>query len=125
MTCFCAEILEFLWRFPIFFLTLPLTKPVLEDRAGQIFVELLRPTMPFVGQAEGKGRFLNVTVCTFKLRNFGFSHSGNATVSACVGGLYPSGIAIYYGVAATILHIILLGVGWLRCLSLGRGNAKA
>lgn len=35
--------------------------------------------MPFVGQAEGKGRFLNVTVCTFKLRKLEFSYSGNAT----------------------------------------------
>ena len=35
--------------------------------------------MPFVGQTEGKGRFLNVTVCTFKLRKLEFSYSGNAT----------------------------------------------
>ena len=35
--------------------------------------------MPFVGQAEGKGRFLNVTVCTFKLRKLESSHRDNAT----------------------------------------------
>ena len=35
--------------------------------------------MPFVGQTEGKGRFRTLPVCELKLRNFEFSHSGNAT----------------------------------------------
>ena len=67
--------------------------------------------MPFVGQAEGKGRFLNVTVCTFKLRKLEFSYSGNATkrLRGCI-------ISIKYN------HSAWAG---LRCLSLRRGNAKA
>ena len=35
--------------------------------------------MPFVGQAEGKGRFRTLPVCVVKLRNFDSFHSGNAT----------------------------------------------
>ena len=35
--------------------------------------------MPFVGQAKGKGRFLNVIICVVKLRNFDSVHRGNAT----------------------------------------------
>ena len=35
--------------------------------------------MPFVGQVEGEGRFLNVTVCTFKLRKLESFYRGNAT----------------------------------------------
>ncbi len=35
--------------------------------------------MPFVGLADGKGRFLNVTVCEFKLRKLESFYSGNAT----------------------------------------------
>ena len=37
----------------------------------------LRP--PLVRTAEGKGRFLNVTVCAVKSRKFESFHSGNAT----------------------------------------------
>ena len=49
-------------------------------RAGRINIDgIRRLTMPFVGQVEGEGRFLNVTVCTFKLRKLEFSYSGNAT----------------------------------------------
>ena len=54
------------------FVSLPLTKPVQQpwsyndwgrqDKGGSINIDgIQRPTMPFVGQAEGKGRFLNVT----------------------------------------------------------------
>ena len=35
--------------------------------------------MPFVGQANGKGRFLNVTICAVKLRNFESKYRCNAT----------------------------------------------
>ena len=35
--------------------------------------------MPFVGQADGKGRYQNVTICAVKLRNFEHKYRGNAT----------------------------------------------
>jgi hypothetical protein len=38
-------------------------KPVVCGRAGQNNIDgILRPTMPLVGQAKGKRRFLNVTI---------------------------------------------------------------
>ena len=65
------------------------TKPAPAGRAGQDIEEILRPTKPFVGLAEGKRAFTDVIFCVFKLRNFESVHRGNATVNACVGELYP------------------------------------
>ena len=49
-------------------------------RAGRINIDgILRPTMPFVGQAEGKGRFRTLPVCEFKLRKLESFYRGNAT----------------------------------------------
>ena len=45
----------------------------------------LRPTMPFVGQAEGERRLRTLSFCEFKLRKLESIHRGNATVSVCVG----------------------------------------
>ena len=94
-------------------------------RAGQDIDGILRPTKPFVGQAEGKRRLRTLLFCDFKLRNFETLHRGNATVSVCVRVNYIQTIAIYNNVCPFVDYIILLGVGWLRCLSLERGNAKA
>ncbi len=64
-------------------------------RAGQDIDGILRPTKPFVGQAEGKRRLRTLLFCDFKLRNFETLHRGNATVSVCVRVNYIQTIAIY------------------------------
>jgi len=61
-----------------------------ENRAGQDIDGFPRPTMPFVGQTKGERRLRTLSFCVFKLRNFDSVHRDNATISVCVGGLYPS-----------------------------------
>lgn len=69
-----------------------------------------------------KEAFTDVILCKFKLRKLESMYRGNATIDAYVGELYSIACYKYCGMS---LIIILLGVGWLRCLSLHRGNAKA
>ena len=59
------------------------------DRGWLNIDGILRPTMPFVGQAKGKGRFLNVTCLWFS--NFANLNLSTAVMqrSVRVGALYP------------------------------------
>jgi hypothetical protein len=83
--------------------------------------------MPFVGQAEGKGRFRTLPVCAVKSRKFESFRSGNATKR-------PRGCIIFQHLVC--YHCFLMvntyadlynHSAWagLRCLSLERGNARA
>ena len=62
-------------------------------RAGRVKTNIdgiQRLRTPFVRTAEGKGVYRTLSFCAFKLRTFETSHRGNATVSVCVGELYPN-----------------------------------
>ena len=51
--------------------------------------------MPFVGQAKGKGVYGRYHSVYSNFANLNPCTGYNATVSVCVGGLYPN-VAIYY-----------------------------
>ena len=51
--------------------------------------------MPFVGQAEGKGRFRTLPVCAVKSRKFESFRSGNAAKRPRVYIIYLLLIAVY------------------------------
>ena len=60
------------------------------DRAGHYIDGIQRPTMPFVGQANGKGRFRTLLSVQVKLRNFESSYRGNATGASAWVNYIPS-----------------------------------
>ena len=126
------NILRIAWRFGVFCITLqrhPEDCDVSRPAWGLADIDgILMLAKSFVWLTGGRGKaFTDVTTCVFKLRNFESFHRSNATVDVCVGELYPDldFTMLCVVVVKRFLHIISLGVGWLRCLSLEWGNAKA
>lgn len=71
------KIFRIAWRFGFFFLSLQRLKPVhVWTRAGHDIDGILRPTKPFVGQAEGKGVY----------KRYHSVHSNFATLKHFTGG---------------------------------------
>ncbi len=72
----------------------------------------------------GKGRFLNVTICVVKLRNFESFHRGNATKRSrgCIISSYR--LLLLYDGKRMCSNIISLDVGWLALLILETGQCE-
>ena len=64
--------------------------------------------MPFVGQADGKGRFRTLLFCAVKLRNFDSVHSGNATKRSrgCIISQLLVAIIVFRWSTPTLNYII-------------------
>ena len=61
------------------FVSLPRLSQPCVAKAGQINIDgILRPTMPFVGQAKGGRHLRTLSFCVLKLCNFESVHRGNA-----------------------------------------------
>ena len=125
--------------FPHLFVSLSPTKPVqavggqqwlMTVRAGRVEINIdgiQRSTMPFVGQTEGKGRFLNVTcLCKSNFATLNSYHSGNATKRSrgCIISRQFVAIIVFWWLASMPNYIILLGVGWLALLILDTGAMR-
>ena len=118
-----------IWKVQIFFLSLQLIQSVclvwaVGSKTYWTSASPLSHTGVFatrLPQTEHKRTFSKRYLQVIKLRKLETIHRDNATVSACVCVLYPNG-CFYWRL---IVNIIPLGVGWLRCLSLYGGNAKA
>lgn len=68
------------WRVSLFFVTLHSTKPTTLWQGGLHNLNgIPRLSIPSVRTAKGKGRFLNVTICKFKLRKLETKCRCNAT----------------------------------------------
>ena len=99
-------------------------------RAGRVKTNIdgiQRLRLPFVRTAEGKGRFLNVTVCVVKSRKFESFHSGNATKRSrgCIIFCRYVAISLNWWLMLVSNYIISLGVGWLALLILERGQCES
>ena len=71
-------------------LSLSPTKPAICGEAGHKYIDgILRPTMPFVGQAKGKGVYGRYCSVTSNFATLNLHTGSNATISVCVGWLYP------------------------------------
>ena len=78
----------FLWSYQEKFVTLYPTKPAPGGWAGQR--HRWNEALAVVGRVSER-RLRTLPFCAIKLRNFESCHRGNATVSVCVGDLYPHG----------------------------------
>jgi hypothetical protein len=89
---------DYFLHFTSLFVSLQSTKPVTRGRAGQNIDGIHRPTMPFVGQADGKGVYERYHSVSSNFANLNSYTGDNATVSVCVGGLYPNNCYYNQGV---------------------------
>lgn len=99
---------------------------VVAGRVKQLY-GILRLSTPSVRTAKGKGRFLNVTICKFKLRKLESKCRCNATGASARVYYIP---VQYVTVSIREMYhlyrfvIISLGVGWLALLILRKRQCE-